>query len=121
MGQEILLEQMMSELKDIRKDMVTKNDIKNMATKDDIKDTATKKDLNIVQKEIMNELDKTNKHLQSIDSKQHIIYEQTGKLSEFHTETLSILEQLATKEDLEYFDKKITEHDRNIFKIKNNI
>lgn len=70
-------------------------------------------------KEIKHEQQKTNERLDSIDSKQHIIYEQTGKLSEYHTETLSRLDNLATKDDLEYFDKKITEHDREIFKMKN--
>lgn len=70
-------------------------------------------------KEIKNEQKKTNERLENIEAKQHIIYEQTGKLSEYHTQTLAHLEQLATKEDLDYFDKKISQHEREIFKLKN--
>ncbi|KXH87508.1 hypothetical protein [Sporosarcina sp. HYO08] len=51
-------------------------------------------------------------------AKQQIMYEQTARLSEYHSETMTKFEQLATKEDLEYFDKKISEHDREIFKLK---
>ncbi len=69
--------------------------------------------------EIKREQQNTNERLDRIDSKQYIIYEQTGKLSEYHTETLSQLDNLAAKDDLEYFDKKITEHDRKIYKMKN--
>ena len=70
-------------------------------------------------KSVKKEQQYTNERLTLIESKQNIIYEQTGKLTEYHTETMSGFDQLATKEDLSYFDKKITEHDREIFKIKN--
>lgn len=69
--------------------------------------------------EIKLEQQKTNERLTSIESKQQIIYEQTGKLTEYHSETMSHLEQLATKDDLDSFDKKISQHEREIFKIKN--
>ncbi len=65
------------------------------------------------------EQQKTNERLVNIESRQQIIYEHTGKLTEYHTEKMASFEHLATKEDLSYFDKKITEHDREIFKIKN--
>lgn len=70
-------------------------------------------------KEVKLEQQKTNERLTNIESKQNIIYEQTGKLTEYHTETMAGFKDLATKDDLEYFDKKITEHDREIFKMKN--
>ncbi|HLQ74248.1 MAG TPA: hypothetical protein VK125_08455 [Bacillota bacterium] len=60
----------------------------------------------------------TNERLAAIESKQTIMHEQTGKLTEYHSETMANFENLATKEDLAYFDKKITEHDRELFKIK---
>lgn len=56
---------------------------------------------------------------QEIKAKQQIVFEQMGKLSEFHKETMSRFEQLATKQDLEYFDLKISQHEREIYKIKN--
>lgn len=81
-------------------------------------------ELKEVKKEVSNvkqEQKKTNERLTNIESKQNIIYEQTGKLTEYHTETMAGFQNLATKADLEYFDKKITEHDREIFKIKNQV
>ena len=56
-----------------------------------------------------------------METKLNSVYEQTAKLTEYHGETLARFEQLATKEDLEYFDKKISEHEREIFKIKNRV
>ncbi|WP_158735122.1 hypothetical protein [Alteribacillus sp. YIM 98480] len=44
-----------------------------------------------------------NKRLENIESKQHIVYEQTGILTERHEEIMSRFNDLATKE---YFDKK---------------
>jgi len=69
--------------------------------------------------QVKQEQQKTNERLTNLESKLHIVYEQTGKLTEYHTETMSKLEHLATKEDLEYYDKKISQHEREIFKIKN--
>lgn len=42
----------------------------------------------------------TNERLTTLESKQHTIYEQTGKLTEYHMETMSRFNELATKEDL---------------------
>lgn len=69
-------------------------------------------------KELKTEQEKTNDRLSSIESKQNLIYEQTGTLSDFRTETLSRLDKLVSKGDLAYYDKKISEHDREIFNIK---
>lgn len=96
MKQEAMLRQILNELKDVRNRMATKDDI--LAVKD--------------------ELAKTNEHLTNIESKQDMIYRQTGKLSEYHTEIVSRLEEVVTKEDLTYLDKKLGEHDREIFKLK---
>ncbi len=72
-------------------------------------------------KQILDELKgikEENERLTNLESKQQIISEQNRKLTEYHTETMSQFEQLATKDDLDYFDKRITQHDREIFKIK---
>jgi len=64
-------------------------------------------------------LQATNDCLTSMESQQKAIQKQTAKLSEYHTEVLAKLENVATKDDLTYFDKKIGEHEREIFKFKN--
>lgn len=61
----------------------------------------------------------TNDRLSSLETKQEIIYNQTGKLTESHSEMISLLKNLASKDDIDYLDKKIGEHDREIYKIKN--
>lgn len=48
-----------------------------------------------------------------------VVKDKQEKTTESHNEILSALNNLATKEDLEYLDKKVGEHDREIFKIKN--
>ena len=55
--------------------------------------------------EIKHEQQKFTKQLEGIDAKQQIIYEHTGKLTEYHTETMKSFEQLTSKENLSYFDK----------------
>lgn len=64
------------------------------------------------------EQQKTNDRLDGIEAKLHIVYEQTGRLTEYHAETMTRFEQVATKDDLEYFAQKIAEHDRDIFYLK---
>lgn len=67
---------------------------------------------------IENDLGNLKETTLSVQEKLLIILGQTVRLSEYHDETISRFNELATKEDLEYFDKKISEHDRDIFKIK---
>lgn len=57
----------------------------------------------------------TNERLVTIEAKQQLIYEQTAHLTDFRSETLTRMEQLATREDLRFFDLKIVEHERAIF------
>lgn len=80
-----------------------------------------KEDINELKSEvngIKEEVSDMNVRLTSIESKQDIIFIQTGKLSEFRDETAATLSQIATKEDLEYFDAKASRHEREIFKLK---
>ena len=59
----------------------------------------------------------TNERLTNIETKQHVIFEQTGKLSEFHTETISRLDRLQT--DVEFTYQKTALHDLKINRIVN--
>ncbi len=77
-------------------------------------------------KSMKREQEKTNDRLEKIESRLDKIenkldgtVEQTAKLSEYHSEVMNKLDDFATKEDLAYFDKKLSEHDREIFKLKN--
>lgn len=80
---------------------------------DDLKgmlETVIKESLQPIEKELQDlkqeiadikiEQQKTNERLTSLESKQHIIYEQTGKLMEYHTETMVRLYQLVIKDDM---------------------
>lgn len=98
---------------------------------DDLKgmlETVIKESLQPIEKELLAlkkevtdikvEQQKTNEHLTGLESKQHIIYEQTGKLTEYHTKTMARLYQLVTNDDMSILIRK-SPLDREIFKIKN--
>ncbi|MDW0118341.1 hypothetical protein QTL97_15525 [Sporosarcina thermotolerans] len=68
-------------------------------------------------KGIKDELKLTNERLSNLEEKQQLIYDQTAHLTEFRTETTERFEQLATKKDLEFFDFKIIQHEREIFNL----
>lgn len=53
-----------------------------------------------------------------MESKQLIIYDQTGKLSEYHTEVKTGLEDI--KDRLNFNTHKLTETELEIFKLKKN-
>ncbi len=100
------------EIKEIKTDISTlKTDVSNLK-----EDVST---LKVEQQKTTTHMAKMDERLSNLESKQNSIHKQTGKLLEYHSETISHFETLATKEDLEYFDKKISEHEREIFKIKN--
>jgi regulator of replication initiation timing len=78
----------------------------NKVTNMEAEQQSVKKDISLIKEtmatkeevtEIKLEQQKTNERLTSIESKQQIIYEQTGKLTEYHTETMSQFEQLPPK------------------------
>lgn len=52
-----------------------------------------------------------------IETKQQIIFEHTAKLSEYHTEVKHEMEEI--KDHLRFNTYKITENEREIFKLKN--
>lgn len=53
-----------------------------------------------------------------IEAKQQVIYDQTGKLSEYHTEIKNELEEV--KDRLHFNTHKLTETELEIFKLKKN-
>lgn len=59
----------------------------------------------------------TNERLTNIETKQHFIFEQTGKLAEYHTETISRIDRLQT--DVEFTYQKTALHDLKINRIEN--
>ena len=64
---------------------------------------------------------KTNERLDGVKAKLHIVYEQTGRLSEYHAEITSRFEQMSTMQDLEFFEHKLARHEHEIFKLKRKI
>lgn len=56
--------------------------------------------------------------LDNIENKLGATIEQTAKLSEYHSEVMNKLENVATKEDLIYYDMKLGVHEKEIFNLK---
>lgn len=92
---EVLLQQILNEMKGIKNEVV---DLKNEVT--GIKD----------------EQKLTNERLTSIESKQEIIYKQTGTLTETQSKSLSLLEHLQS--DVEFTYKKTAMNDLKINRIE---
>lgn len=67
--------------------------------------------------DIKHEQQVTNERLTNIEVKQQVIFEQTGKLSEYHTETISHLNNL--RSDIEFTYQKTALHDLKINRIEN--
>ena len=70
------------------------------------------------QKEMRQEQHNTNDRLTAIESTQHIMYGHIGKLTEYYTDIMSRFDQLATKEDFNYLNYKINQHERELYEIK---
>ena len=62
-------------------------------------------------------LNEVSNQLESVDKRLEATEAQTAKLSEYHTEVMTKLEENTF--DTAYFDKKMSEHERMIFRIKN--
>lgn len=69
-------------------------------------------------KDVKHEQQITNERLTNIEEKQQMIYEQTGKITEYHTETTSRIDRLQT--DIEFTYQKTALHDLKIHRIENN-
>ena len=108
---EVILNKILTELTGVKKEVgELKQDVGGL-----------KKDVGELKKEQIT----TNKRLSNIEERQDVIidhtgatYSQTGKLTEYHDQTMLQLEKLATKEDVDYLNEKIGEHDREIYKLK---
>lgn len=82
---------------------------------------AMRNDLATLQKDqhaIKDEQQKMNTRLKKVEVLLNLTYEQTGHLTEKYQEISSKLENVATREDLVYFDKKLGEHDRQFHKLE---
>jgi hypothetical protein len=109
MSEELLIE-IMNEIKEMRKEMVTNSDLTHFATKNDLKNFATKEDLkNLATKEEVAEIPFIKAAVQDLAIK---VDELTGRVS-------VIEKEMVRKVDLEYIHQKIAEHDREIFYLKN--
>lgn len=62
-----------------------------------------------------------NKRFDEIEEKLNATVEQTAKITEYHSEVTKKLNEVATKQDLEYVDKKLGKHDREIYAMKNRV
>lgn len=56
--------------------------------------------------------------LDRIENKQDAIFEQTDQLTEFRQETLTKFDEVVKKEDMQYVEFKVMEHDRDLFNLK---
>lgn len=128
---EALLKQILNEVTGIKSDVAEmKSDlagVKNEVTeiKNDLAGVKTevagmKNDVVSMKSEITNikeELQETNKRLTRIEKKQNGIFEQTGKLSEYHDQTNARFDQLQT--DIEFTYQKTAIHDLKFNRIEN--
>lgn len=82
---------------------------------------AMRNDLATLQKDqhtIKDEQQKMNTRLKKVEVLLNLTYEQTGHLTEKYQEISSKLENVATRDDLVYFDKKLGKHDRQFHKLE---
>lgn len=94
---EILLHQILSELKDIQ---------------------TGQRDMEKRFNRVDERFDGIQGQLDRIESRQDAIYEQTGQLTEFRQVTLAKFDEVVKKEDMHYFEAKVLEHDRELFNLK---
>ena len=108
---EVLLQQILSELKDVK---TGQKHMEKRFDKIDQKFIAIDKRFDVMQVQ----MDGMQGQLNRIESKQDAIFEQTGQLTEFRHETLTKFDEVVTKEDMHYFEAKMMEHDRDLFNLK---
>lgn len=94
---EIVLQQILSELKDVKSGHC------NMEKRFD---------------EMQNQMNGMQGQLDRIENKQDAIFEQTDQLTEFRQETLTKFDEVVKKEDMQYVEFKVMEHDRDLFNLK---
>lgn len=101
---EVLLQQILSELKDVKtgqRDMQGQMD--GMQSQMD---------------GMQSQMGGMQGQLDRIENKQDAIFEQTGQLMEFRQEILVKFDHVTTKEDMHYIEAKLMEHDRDLFNLK---
>lgn len=101
---EVLLQQILSELKDVKSGQSKMEECfdKMQTPMDGMK----------------GQMDEMQGQLNRIENKQDAIFEQTGQLAEFRQETLTKFDDVVKKEDMQYLEFKVMEHDRDLFNLK---
>ncbi|GAA4072392.1 hypothetical protein [Amphibacillus indicireducens] len=66
-------------------------------------------------------IDDNTSRLDSLTNTVKLIHDQTVKLTEYHLITTEALKRLASNDDVDYLIDKVSEHDREIYKIKNTL
>ena len=117
---EIILNQILTELKEIKHEQAVTNQRidgldKRIETMDKRIDGLDKR----IEK-IDKRIDDNTSRLDSLTNTVNIIHDQTVKLTEYHLITMEALKRLASKDDVDYLIDKVGEHDREIYKLKNN-
>ncbi|WP_026702797.1 hypothetical protein [Salibacterium aidingense] len=91
--------------KDMLKDLATKESLKDLVTNEAIKELATKNDVHQLQET-----------MDRMESKQEVIFNQTGKLSEYHTELKGEFSDV--KDRISFQTHKLSEAELELFKLK---
>ncbi|HHU20496.1 MAG TPA: hypothetical protein GXZ58_09855 [Bacilli bacterium] len=63
----------------------------------------------------------SNSHLDSHSNTVKLIHDQIEKLTEYHSNTLKAIKGLASQDDVDYLIDKVGKHDREIYKLKNKL
>ncbi len=115
---EVLLQQILSELKDVKtgqQQAKKRFDTIDMRLESmDARFDSMQGQIDSMQTQVTNLKNQTDR----IEARQETILEQTAFLSEFKEKTVVRLENTATKDDLQYIEAKLMEHDRELFNLK---
>ncbi|MBD7908570.1 hypothetical protein [Sporosarcina gallistercoris] len=108
---EVLLQQILSELKDVKSGQRKMEECfdKMQTPMDGMKGQMDG---------MKGQMDEMQGQLNRIENKQDAIFEQTGQLAEFRQETLTKFDDVVKKEDMQYLEFKVMEHDRDLFNLK---
>ena len=115
---EALLNKLFDEIKEMKENMLTRDDLTTFATKDDLANFATKDDLaNFATKDDLANF-ATKEDVADIPYIKTAVNELSVKVSDL-TERVDIIEkEMVRKADLQFVYHKLAEHDREIFNLK---
>ncbi|MDQ0300283.1 hypothetical protein J2S78_002730 [Salibacterium salarium] len=113
---DLATKEMLEELatKESLKDLATKEMLEGLATKDSLKDLATNEAIKDVATK--NEIGALQETMNRMESKQELVYNQTGKLSEYYTDLK--MEFSDVKDRISFQTHKLSEAELELFKLK---